>query len=302
MTDQGTTETQQGTQAAPLGRRWKRKMAIFLVVLIGFGAYGLYDAVDAYPKRGERFASWAEWQYLEAAQKANSEDFGIFERDASVPSPVEEFERLDDPERKRQNATDSTNAQSGRQLRATMLSTRHAWLQGLGRIGRLAPEHTTIDRPRQRLTDLQQVWSSASSNPKPLSAFDIPSQWAIMGVCWAIALVMIVHMFRVAGRKYAWDESTMTLTIPGGATISPSDLEEFDRRKWDKFLVFLKIKPGHPKVGGQEVKCDLYQRDLLEGWLLLMNEEAFGPEEDDDERPDDAKDTDKPAADTGTEG
>lgn len=281
MTDEGTTH--QGTQAAPLGKRWKRKMAIFLVVLIGFGAYGLYDAVEAYPKRGERFANWAEWQYLEAAQKANSEDFGIFERDASVLTPVEEFARLDDPERRRQNAADSTNSQSGRQLRATMLTTRHAWLEGLKRIGQLKPEHTTIERPRQRLTELQQQWSSASSNPKPLSAFDIPSQWAIMGVCWAIALVMIVHMFRVAGQKYAWDESSMALTVPGGATITPGDLEEVDKRKWDKFIVFLKIKPAHPKLGGQEIKCDLYQRDLLEGWIERMNEAAFGPQEEDDD-------------------
>lgn len=274
--------TDQGTQAAPLGRRWKRKMAIFLVVLIGFGAYGLYDAVSAYPKRGERFANWAEWQYLEAASKANAEDFGVFERDTSVPNPAEEFERLDDPERKNQNASDAQNTSSGRQLRASMQNTRHAWLEGLKRIGRLDSQYTTFERPRQKLEELRQIWSASKSNPKPLSGFDIPSQWAIMGVCWAIALVMIVHMFRVASRKYAWEESTMTLTLPGGGKITPHDLEEFDRRKWDKFLVFLKIKQEHPKFGGQEIKCDLYQRDLLEGWLLQMNDEAFGPEEEDD--------------------
>ncbi|MEM9372165.1 MAG: hypothetical protein AAGA55_00850 [Planctomycetota bacterium] len=281
MTEQGTTGS--GTQPAPLGRRWKRKMAIFLIVLIGFGAYGLYDAVQAYPKRGERFADWAQWQYLEAARKANDEDFGIFEREASVLSPVEEFERLDERDRKRQNAADSTNAQSGRQLRATMLTTRHAWLEGLGRIGRLTPEHTTIERPNQLLTELRQRWSSAASNPKPLSAFDIPSQWAIMGVCWLIALVMIVHMFRVAARRYSWDASSMTLTLPGGEKITPDDLEEVDKRKWDKFIVFLRIKAEHPELGGQEVRCDLYQRDLLEGWIEEMNERAFGPEEGDDE-------------------
>lgn len=281
MTDQGTSD--HSTQKAPLGRRWKRKMAIFLVVLIGFGAYGLYDAVQAYPKRGERFASWAEWQYLVAAQKANDEDFGIFEREASVLSPAEEFSRLDDPERKRQNAEASNNSGSGRQLRATMLTTRHAWLEGLGRIGRLMPEYTVIERPRQRLSELQQQWSSSTSNPKPLSAFDIPSQWAIMGVCWAIAMVMIVHMFRVMRRNYAWDPSRKALTIPGGATIAPEDLEEVDKRKWDKFIVFLKVKPDHPKVGGQEIKCDLYQRDLLEGWIEEMNEEAFGSEENEDD-------------------
>lgn len=304
MTDQGTNG--QTSQTAPLGRRWKRKMLIFLVVLLGAGTWGLVDAISVYPKRGERFASWAEWQYLDAAQKANAEDFGIFEREASVLSPRDEFERLDDPERQRQNLADSTNAQSPRQLRATMLTTRHAWLEALGRIGQLSPDRTTIESPRQRLADLQQQWSSSTSNPKPLSAFDIPSQWAIMGVCWGIALVMIVHALRVMGRTYKWDPSRHALTIPGGATITPGDLSEpIDKRKWDKFLVFLHIKPEHPKLGGQEIKVDLYQRDLLEGWIEEMNEQAFGPEEDDDEtssesndasqsEPDDDSGEDKP--------
>lgn len=275
----------QGIQTAPLGKRWKRKMAIFLIVLIGFGGLGLYDAVEKYPARGERHASWAEWQYLEAASRADSEEPGVFIRDASVPSPAEEYGRLNESERKRRNAEDSQNTSSTRQLRATMQTTRLAWLQSLSRVGQMIPERTTIDRPRQRLESLRQTWASSSSNPKPLAGYDIPSQWAILVVCWGIALVMIVHIFRVASRSYKWEASTKTLTLPGGEQITPGDLEEFDKRKWDKFIVFLKIRGGHPSLGGQEVKVDLYQRDELEGWLLEMNEEAFGPEEDGDDEP-----------------
>lgn len=267
-----------GIVTAPLGTRWVRKMVIIIAVLIAFGAWGLYDAVSVYPARGERYARWAELQYLDAAQRANGEDFGIFERDTSVPNPVEEYERLNDPERRRTNAADMGNTGSPRQLRAAMQSARLAWLEGLKRIGQLKPERTTIENPRARLEALRQE-VSATANPKPLAGYDIPSQWAIMAVCWGIALVMVVHFVRVASRKYRWDPGLKALTIPGGATITPGDLAEVDKRKWDKFIVFLKIKEGRQPLGGREVRVDLYQHGLVEGWVLEMEREAFGPQE-----------------------
>lgn len=271
--------TDEGVRTAPLSKRWVRKMVIFLVVLIGFGGLGLYDAVIKYPERGERFASWAEWQYLQAAKAANAEDFGVFERDSSVPSPDEEYARLSGTEQSQRNASDARNTSSSRRLRAIMQEARLAWLRGLRQIGRLDPAHTTIENPRQRLDELNTLWGSAKSNPKALAGYDIPSQWAIVIVCWGIAAVMVVHFFRVAGAKYRWEASTMTLTLPDGAALTPDDLEEVDKRKWDKFIVFLKVKPGHSKLGGQEVRCDTYQHDELEGWILAMEEKAFGPQE-----------------------
>jgi hypothetical protein len=280
--------SEDGIRTAPLGTRWVRKMAIIIVVLLAFGSWGLYDAVSVYPARGERYARWAELQYLDAAQRANGEDFGIFERDTSVPNPGEEYERLNEPERKRTNLADSSNTTSTRHLRASMQMARLNWLEGLKRIGQLKPERTTFENPRERLDALRQE-VGATASPKPLAGYDIPSQWAIMGVCWGIALVMMVHFVRVASKKYRWDPTLKALTIPGGGTIVPDDLAEVDKRKWDKFIVFLRIKEGRQPLGGQEVRVDLYQHAELEGWVLAMEEEAFGPQEG-------GRDAEEPAA------
>ncbi|MCC5824366.1 MAG: hypothetical protein LAT64_12040 [Phycisphaerales bacterium] len=267
-----------GTRTAPLGKRWLRKTLIFVVVLVAFGGWGLYDAIVAYPARGERFATWAKLAYLEAAREANQEDFGVFERDASVPTPREEFRRLSEPDQRQRNLADAANTSSNRNLRAVMLNARYDWLEGLSRIGRLDPAYTAFDSPRAEL-DRMRAELAGVSRPKPLSRWDIPSQWVIMGVCWVIAGYIIVRALKVASIKYRWEPSTMTLTLPGGAGITPADLEEVDKRKWDKFIVFLKIKAGHPSLGGQEVRFDTYQHDELEGWILDMEKAAFGPPE-----------------------
>lgn len=271
----------EGIRTAPLGKRWVRKMAIFIVVLLAFGGWGLYDAVWVYPARGERFATWARLAYLQAAEAADREDFGIFIRDSSVPNPTEELTRLSGDEQRQRNGADAANTQSPRRLRAIMLNARLTWLQALSRIGRLTPERTTIENPRAELARLNTELSTAAQ-PKPLARWDIPSQWAIMAVCWSLALFLIVRAVGVATRKYRWQPETMTLTLPGGAAITPEDLEEVDKRKWDKFIVFLKIKGGHPSLGGQEVRCDTYQHDELEDWILAMERKAFGPQVDDE--------------------
>lgn len=271
----------EGTRTAPLGKRWVRKMAIFIVVLLAFGGWGLYDAIWVYPARGERFATWAKLAYLEAAEAADREDFGIFIREASVPSPAEELARLSQADQRQRNGADASNTQSPRRLRAIMLNSRLTWLEALSRIGQVTPERTVIENPRAELARLKSELSTASQ-PKPLSRWDIPSQWAIMAVCWSLALFLIVRAVGVASRKYRWQAETMTLTLPGGAAVTPDDLEEVDKRKWDKFIVFLKIKASHPALGGQEVRCDTYQFDELEEWILAMERRAFGPQEGDE--------------------
>ncbi|CAN0504206.1 unnamed protein product [Laminaria digitata] len=67
----------------------------------------------------------------------------------------------------------------------------------------------------------------------------------------------------------------MQFTLPGGASITPDDLEEVDNRKWDKFIVFLKIKGAHASLGGQEVSVDTYQHRFVEDWILAMEAKAF---------------------------
>jgi len=266
-------------ERAPLNRKWLVKLSIIAFFFIGFGAYGLYDAVNAYPARGERFASWAKWQYLDAAQEANREDFGIFLREASVTNPQEAYEYLSEPETRTDMRRSAADQGSANHLRATMRMARLEWLTGLDRIGKLTPEHTTIEDPRAELERLGAKWSSAGSVPKPLKSYDIPSQWGILIVCWFIGGWMILHMVRVGAQRFAWDASSKAITLPGPIEVTPDQLEEVDKRKWDKFIVFLKLKATHPTHGGQEIKVDTYQHAFVEDWILAMEDEAFGPQE-----------------------
>lgn len=267
---------------APLNPRWIIKLVVITLVVFVFGGLGLWDASTVYPARGERHASWAQWQYLAQAKKANDEDFGVFVRESSITNPAEELDRLSEPETKNRNAQDSLNASSSRNLRASMLNTRLAWLEALKVLGQLDEEHTIIDSPQRELDELKAKWQSSSSVPKPLHAFDLVVQWMIMVLCWSIALYMMVHMIRVRSKKYAWVSESMSLTFPNGKTITPSDLEEVDKRKWDKFIVFLKIKSSHESLGGKEISVDTYQHTCVEDWILAMEEKAFGSQEDQD--------------------
>ena len=269
-------------QKAPLNPRWRFKLGIIAFIVFLVGCWGLWDATSVYPNRGKKYAEWAQWQYLEQAKTANDEDFGIFLRETSVPDPVAELERLSADERLTQNRQDAANPNSTRTKRAAMQMARYQWLEALKVVSMLKPEHTTIESPQRRLDELSTKWSSISNNPKPLSSFDLLTQWLIMGVCYAVTIVMVLHMMRVASQKYTWDPDAMRLTLPDGSSITPDDLEEVDKRKWDKFIVFLKIKDSHDRLGGQEVKVDTYQRLLIEDWVLAMEEKAFPSQEEGD--------------------
>jgi hypothetical protein len=275
----------QDCSKAPLNPRWIFKLAVITLIVFIVGAWGYWDASSVYPKRGERYADWAKWQYLEQSKRANSEDFGIFVRESSVTDPVAELASLQDPERHARNVGDSENTTSSRTLRASMLVARKSWLEALKVVGHLSDEYTTIDSPQGSLDELKAKWQSASSVPKPLHAFDLFVQWMIMFLCWMIALIMAVHMLRVRAKKYSWEASSMTLGIPDGGSITPDDLEEVDKRKWDKFIVFLKIKDAHATLGGKEISVDTYQRIFVEDWILAMEEKAFGSQEDSDDSP-----------------
>mgnify|MGYP003662978048 CR=1 FL=1 len=257
---------------APLNKRWTVKLSVIMIIVFGVGIYGYYDAAIAYPARGVRYAEWAKWQYLEQAKLANAEEPGVFRYQSSVTNPGEELTRLRDP-----------SSQSSRPLRASMMASRLVWLEALQVVGHLTEEHTVFESPQEELSQLEADWQT-SSVPKPLHAFDLIVQWLIMGVCWAIALVMAIHMLRVRAKKYSWVADSMTLTIPGGQSITPEDLEEVDKRKWDKFIVFLKIKSDHATLAGQEIAVDTYQHQFVEDWILAMEEKAFGSQEDQDEQ------------------
>ena len=255
---------------APLNPRWSLKLWIITIFVIGFGGLGVYDALIKYPARGQRHADWAKWQYLEASKAAESGPggFGVFRNESSVPDPVAEYERLGQLDKR------STN-----QLRATMQSTRYDWLKSLKTIGQMTPVNTTIESPEDDLSELKARWTSATSNPKPLKGYDIPSQWAIMVVCWGVGAWMLLHILKVMGQKFSWDADTMALTVPGSIAITPENLEEVDKRKWDKFIVFLKLNSTHPTHAGKEIKVDTYQHNLVEDWILAMERKIDGSQE-----------------------
>jgi hypothetical protein len=265
-----------------LNRPWVLKMLIFIVVVLAFGTWGLYDAMIAYPARGEKYADWAQWQYLQASVQADQEEFGWTLNNASVTDPVAELEHLKSEEESARNQEAAQNPDSRSHKRAVAKITRGNWLEGLKLIGKLDAEHTTIENPRQRLESLQTTWSS-STQPKPLHRLDIPMQWGIMAVCYAVGLYLIVLFLRVATKSYTWDPAEQRLTLPGGASLVPADLAEVDKRKWDKFIVFLKVREGHDKLGAQEVRIDTYRHANVEGWILEMERTAFPPEEGDDD-------------------
>lgn len=241
------------------GRAWLIKTVIMLVALWAFGFWALYDAMSLYPARGAKYAEFAEYQYLvqsnEAARLSG----------ARVTNPTEAWATLD---QKRRDA--------GEGALSDIEATRLDWLGALRLIGRLNEQSVAAlnEDPNARLVALRDKWATAD-RPKRLQSYDIPSQWLILVVCWAIGLWILIVFIRVITTKYRWDADAKRLHLPGGATLTPADLAEVDKRKWDKFLVFLKINEGHEKLGRREIKLDLYRHTPLEAWVLEMERIAF---------------------------
>lgn len=275
-----TSDSTQGPIKAPLNGRWLLKMSIFTIVMIAVGGWGLYDAAIAYPDRGERVASWAQWQYLQAVKEADDrEDFGVMVRDASVPDPKAEYASITDPEVSARLNRDASDRSGPRYYRANMRLARKFWLDQLKKIGQMKPDRTTMENPAQELNTLRAEWATAAQ-PKPLSSFDLKTQWLIMGVSWAVAAYLIALFVRVGTTRFRWHEAEGRLDLPGGHSITASDLTEVDKRKWDKFIVFLKINDSHKSLGGREIRLDTYRHSKLEDWVLTMEATAFGTEED----------------------
>ncbi|MEM1330779.1 MAG: hypothetical protein AAGG07_09485 [Planctomycetota bacterium] len=252
-----------GTVTAPLSRNWLVRMGIIIVAFAGFGLWGLYDATVAYPARGERAANWLELSYLQQSQDAGR--LGAAGIADPVSSLAQVTERIDEG-----NVSESDRA---------VLTSRKAWLEQLRVVGKLTAASTDFPRneaatPRERLEALTQELANREQ-PKPLSAYDILVQWVIFGVCIGIAGLMVLHVLRIAGQRYRWDASAQRLSLPGGVSLVPADLEDVDKRKWQKFIVFLRVRADHDKAGGQELKLDLLRHAMLEDWILEMERTQF---------------------------
>jgi hypothetical protein len=243
-----------------LNKGWLLKMAIFFTILLAFGMWGLYDAVIAYPNRGKADAEYRELEYLNAAR-----DAGVLLR-ASVDQPRAELDRLRAIEKELLTTANSSDTSQAAML-ARADRAKLQWLTALSRVGMLSPANTTFENPTGQREILENTWATKTP-PKPLSAFDIPSQWLFVIAGFGGALWLTVLFLRVSSKKFRWEPSTRTLTIPGGRTITPADIAEVDKRKWDKFFVTLRLNDSTPAP--REHKFDLLRYTPLEAWILEL--------------------------------
>jgi len=248
-------------QQTRLSRRWLIKIAIFIVAATGLGLWGLFDATLAYPERGRAHAEYMEYQYMIAMGQAGLPQ-------VSVPDPAAELDRLradhDNLEQRRAEA--ESRGQNLEMMRANAGLVKQSWLESLKLVGDLDPEHTVIENPNDRFRELNAVWES-KDQPKPLSGFDIPMQWAFVVIGFGFAAYLLLLILKVSAKKYKWEPETMMLMYPGGATVTPSEIENIDKRKWDEFIVQI-------KSGGKWRKLDLLRYEPLEAWFETMERET----------------------------
>jgi hypothetical protein len=267
------------TLTSRVSRKWTIRMVLISVVLIAFGLWGLYDATRAYPARGALAAEWFEFQYLEAFKQTRSP----LDHRAGVKDPVAERDRLR-----------AIKAEKGQLDPADQALVE--WVDALELIGKASGPAATaiprddfrgtrVDDARTRLAELQRTFTTGSGDkieaPSALTRWDIPVQWLITVLGVGIGLYIAVLIVRVTSKRFTFDESTLTLGLPGGATLTPGDIEDFDKRRWHKFYVSLKIKPGHPTLAGKAVELDLLRYEPLEDWVLRMEKAAFPPKQGD---------------------
>lgn len=234
-------------QTSSLNRPWLVKMLIFIAVLIAFGFWGLYDAVVAYPARGDAHAEYAQWQFLKAAKLA-----GKIGAAADITDPSARFAEL------------------GAKLpRSDLEQAEYDWLLALSRMSRLKPESTRIDSPNAALDDLTKKWNGMQQ-PKPLEAYDLPLQWSFVVTGFGLAAFVIVNVLRSAAKRYTWEASTNTLTLPGGRRVTPDDLADVDKRKWHKYFCALVFTDGSAPVD-----LDVLKYGGLEEWVLTLERIRF---------------------------
>jgi hypothetical protein len=260
----------QGPVIARVSRKWLLRMVLISTALLAFGVWGYVDATIYYPRRGIEAAEFLELQYLQALSTT-----GQTSR-AHIEDPRATLEKL------RKQHADAPLQGADRAL--------HDWLDQLDIVGRLEPASASTHIPRtdfrgdkvsdpyERIATLRERWTTASGTPReasPLSAFDLPSQWIIFAVGIGMGLYILVLIVVARTKRYQWDPKEQRLTLPDGASLVPSDIEEFDKRKWHRLYITLKVKPGHPQKGGKGVEIDLMRYDAVEPWVLEMEKTAF---------------------------
>lgn len=247
------------TQWTKLNTRWLFKQLAMAILFTAFGVWGYIDATVIYPARGVAYAEYMRFRYLDQLkQTAAGPSWG----EVAIADPVAELARL----------------RTGIADKDTVNRARLEWLEALDVVGKLSPTETRIDKPQDDFAALEKKYNSTAGQaaiPKQLQFHDIPVQWLIFAVCTGIGLTMFGFAVVVARVRYGWNPEATELTLPGGATLNLSQIEDFDRRKWDKFLMFVKVKPGHPSLPPGEIKLDLLRFVPLEEWVVTMEYALF---------------------------
>ena len=252
-----------------LGRTWKLKTFLFAIALLALGAWGAWDALHVYPKRGRVHSQFMLQNYLERA------DSELRLANASVEDPAGTLESL-----------------SEQDARSALEEARFQWLHSLSRVANLpaisrqnkeklgarapgAPHpasKTMFPDPTETLNEIRAL-NATRNPPSPLNAYDIPLQYLFMIGGAAGFLAMVSFYVRVKRKTFRYDPGAKRLTLPGGRSFTPEEIEVVDKRKWDKFLVFITLKDG-----SAEMRLDLYRYVPLEDWILEMEKLSPGYE------------------------
>lgn len=256
---------------------WIAKMAIFFVVLLGLAAWGYVDAEIVYPARGRDVVAYTSLHYLQVSNESN-----MLYR-SSVVDPAAEYARL---------------SESEFETLPVIERTRLSWLTAISRLESLEsisaantvemarrldnPSSDPIETatlfasPAKTLAALDAAWANKGL-PKALSSFDIPVQWLIFFAGIAGALWVGFLFVKAKTTSFAYKPEAHELILPGGKSFTPEMIEVVDKRKWDKFFVFLKVT-GFPG----EIKLDLLKFVPLEEWILEMEKLSpnYEPEEE----------------------
>lgn len=268
-----------------IDRKWFVKLGIFWVVCVGVTLWGLYDGFILYPKRGEVVVSFLTKSYLDEMDSNRR-----LRPDAvNVEDPAAVFAELSE------KRSQSPGTMSEEEI------ARYNWLEAHSRLvwpstlqvltdqnareledGALNEStRTMFVRPRDTLTELNTELAN-KSQPNALAAWDIPSQFLISLVFGIAGLGITYRMLTTFPKSYSYEHDDRRLTMPGGQSITPDDIEVVDKRLWHKFFVTLKLNSG------QEIKLDLMRFQPLEDWILEMERHTEGYEPEEEEQPDTA--------------
>lgn len=259
-----------------IDRSWLTKMMVFLVVLVGFGLWACYDLAFDLPQRGKDYASYRERIFLDRAIGTGQANR------TSIADPAARLKELQGRRAELEKAEAEFAGLTGkageaqydaelRRLAAALLENAELeWLLALSSARALKAENTTITSPVERQAELTKKWEQTDP-PRPLPAYDIPLHWFYAIVALGIAGYMVLLILRVKSKVYTWDAAAQRLTLPGGRSLTPADITEYDKRKWHKFYVTLVTRDGGPPV-----TLDLYRYAKLEGWVLAMEKTSGG--------------------------